>query len=207
MLLHILLHLVHLGGIEQVFEDFVHESLGNHLKLLVNLRDELEQSQVEFSDHIVLVHIVEETILNGLLRGLLVNVLLNTLALAIPPSTKSLGRLEDVAVELLQLATKLIHTWMVGEVQTDVLSLHLDQWLPVLTKESLCSGQCSNHHCDDGIEDLSLPIVVIDLHLWLHQRSCLEGRLLNGLQVDVSNVLVVLDELVNFLDSVGLKEV
>ena len=124
-LINLLLKLGHLVLIEENFEL---SSLGpasdKQVELLNDLAFALDYLIMELRDHLVLHYIIEEGIGNVLLSGLFVLHLLEDLAETIPPSSKLLGRLENVSAHLFQLGSEFIHSWVEGNLWMIVRTRH-----------------------------------------------------------------------------------
>ena len=148
-----------------------------------------------------MVDIVKEGVADCLLRGVLIDCLFEDLAEAVPPATEALSRVDDVAGEAVKGLPQIVHRWIVVHLSVVETGFHLDQWLACLLQQCLVSGQGANDHLVDSIEDLTLPIVVVDHHLRVALRGGLEGLLLDRLQVVVTDVVIVLDEGVDLLET------
>ena len=95
-----------------------------------------------------------------------------------------------------------MHRWIVVHLGVVERGLHLDERLTCFLEEGLVSGQRTDDHLVNGIEDLALPVVVVDLHLLMALGVGLKCLCLDGLQVVVTNVLVVLHKGVYFFKAV-----
>ena len=88
---------------------------------------------------------------------------------------------------------------------------HLDEaWSFISHPNGLVGGKSSDNHLGDGVEDSSLPILVVWTHLFASLviiGARLNSALLNTLKVLITNVLIVLHKLRENSDSVGLKEI
>ena len=200
-------HLGELLPIVDIFEFLVMESVAIHLELLLDLVGESDEFETELRDDRVDVHIVEEGVPDCLFGGVSVDGLLEDLAETVPPSTKALGRVDDVAREAIEGRSQVVNRRIVVHLRIVELGLHLDQRLACLLEKGLVRGQRPDHHLVDRVKDLALPVVVVDLHLLVALSNSLEGLLLDGLQVVIADILVILHKCIDFLKAVGLEVV
>lgn len=211
-LVNLLLELGHFVFVEESFEL---TSLGpasyKEVELFDDLSFALDNLIMELRDHLVLHDIVKECVRDVLLSGLFMGDDFEDLAETVPPSTKLFGGLEDIPTELLKLGSELIDGWMESDLWMVVRTGHLDEaWSLSPHPNGLVGSKSSDNHLGNGVEDSSLPVLVVWTHLFASFRvTCagLNSAFFNTLKVLITNVLIVLNELRENLDSVGFKEI
>ena len=153
-----------------------------------------------------MVYVVVEGVSDSLLRGVLVDTLFEDLAEAVPPTTEALCGLDDVSSEAVEGSAQIVYGWIVRHFSVE-FSQHTDDRFSCLLEQGLVCSQSANDHLVDSVEDLALPIVVVDSHLGITLSVRLECLLLNGLKVGIANLLIVFNEVADFLCAVGFKVV
>jgi hypothetical protein len=211
-LVNLLLELGHLVLVEESLElTSLGPASNKEVELLDDLSFALDDLIMKLRDHFVLHDVIEECVRDVLLCGLLMSDDFEDLAETIPPSTELFGGLEDIPTEFLKLSSKLIDGWMESDLWMVVRTSHLDEaWSLSSHPDGLVGGKSSDNHLRDSVEDSSLPVLVV----WAHLFACfvitgagLDSAFFNTLEVLVTNVLVVLHEFGEDLDSIGFKEI
>jgi hypothetical protein len=167
-LVNLLLELGHFVFVEEGFEL---TSLGpasyKEVELFDDLSFALDNLIMELRDHLVLHDIVKECVRDVLLSGLVMGDDFEDFAETVPPSTKLFGGLEDIPTELLKLGSELIDGWMESDLWMVVRTGHLDEaWSLSPHPNGLVGSKSSDNHLGNGVEDSSLPILVIWTHLF-----------------------------------------
>lgn len=84
--------------------------------------------------------------------------------------------------------------------------VHSDQrWLLNSLPEGLVGSQGSNDHLSDSVEDSSFPILIVWPHLFVLLVSLLDSAVLNTLQVHVTDVVIILDQIGDNLLSMHIE--
>ena len=90
------------------------------------------------------------------------------------------------------------HFWMV------IGSLHHNKGLS--SPKCLIGGHSSNNHLSDGVENPSLPIVVVSSHFFTVLRVCLESTLFYASKIRITDVLIVFYKFGNNFLSVAIEK-
>ena len=183
------------------------EALTVHCEFLPDHVNKTDKFEGDLTDDGIKINIIEEGVLDRLLRRVLVHCLLEHFAEAIPPTTEPLGRVNDVPVESFEGRAHILNRRVVVHILVVVGGLHLDEGLSGLLQEGLVRGKGANDHLVDRVEDLALPVLVVNLHFLVALGGRLERLLLDRLQVVVADVLIVFYKSVDLFVSVGVKVV
>ena len=198
----------HLGQLLPIIDEsegLVTEAVAVHLELLLDLLRQTNELEGKSGHDGVVINIVEECVADSLLAGILIDSFLEDAAEAVPPATESLGRIDDVAGEAVECLAQVMNRRVVVHLRIVEGGFHLNERFTRLLDEGFVSCKGANDHLIDSVEDLTLPIVVVDDHLVVTLSSRLESLLLDRLQVVVTNVVIVLHKGIDFLDTVRVK--
>lgn len=122
------LKLNHLILVEQDFHlTLFGPSIDNKLESLDDLILALNNFIMQLRDHLVLHHILEESVWNILFSIFIIDLLLKDFTESIPPSSELSGRLKDVSAELVKLSSELINCRMEYNIRMGVATDHLYQ--------------------------------------------------------------------------------
>jgi hypothetical protein len=178
-----------------------------HLSLSFNFMRHGSDLSCHGWKHWVLNHVIIESIPNWLFRSVCVLAFWINDAMTIVPSAKVFRDIKDVCCKLLKLRLHVFWRGVARHLWGIISAGLVDQRLITMLPDSLVSCKSTNCHWNDCVEYLAFPILVILLHISVAHCRFLESNLLNGLQVDITDFLVVSDKFCNFLDSVLVKEV
>lgn len=169
-LVNLLLELGHFVLVEESFElTSLGPSSNEEVELFNELSFALNDLIMELRDHFVLHDIIKECVRDVLLSGLIMGDDFEDFAETIPPSTELFSGFEDVSTELLKLSSKLIDGWMESNLRMVIRTGHLDEaWSLISHPNGLIGSESSDNHLSNGVEDSSLPILVV----WAHLFAC-----------------------------------
>jgi hypothetical protein len=162
-LFNLLLHLTDLVFIEIHFEVFAEEVFCVDLKLALDLEGQRYDLHVELGDHAVSNDVRVERKPDCFLRGVFISSFLEDFAVAVPPSAEALARVQNVAIELVELGAEFFLSGVEGHVGVAVVGGHLDQ--SPACPECLVASQGAHYHNGDGVQNPCFPVVVVGPHV------------------------------------------
>ena len=106
-------------------------------------------------------------------------------------------------MELFELRLHLLCCWLINDLEVVVTGLHANEWFDLASVQQNCLvySKSANYHASYRIENAALPVLVVGEHLRELTAMGLERVLLDHSQICITNRVVVLHELVKFLES------
>jgi hypothetical protein len=140
-------------------------SLCEHFKTTEDLLLVTDDVDLQLDDHRIVHDVVIEGVRNVDFGTVIILLLFEDMTESSPPSSKLLGRIENVLRELLESGPQLFLSRVVCDFRVGVRAGHLDQIrLALSVKQGFVRGECSDGHLRDGIEDSSLPVFIVLFH-------------------------------------------